>query len=51
VSSSIYDAPAGAEMVTGATVTPGLLAMLGVAPAKGGCWATAMAGAAPTIAW
>jgi hypothetical protein len=35
VSSSIYDATAGAEMVTGATVTPGLLAMLGVAPAKG----------------
>jgi predicted permease len=35
VSSSIFDASAGAEMVTGATVTPGLLAMLGVTPAKG----------------
>ena len=35
VTSSILDTPAGAEMVTGATVTPGLLSMLGVQAARG----------------
>jgi putative ABC transport system permease protein len=35
VTSSIYDGPAGAEMITGVTVTPGLLDMLGVVPLRG----------------
>ena len=35
VTSSILDTASGAEMVTGATVTPGLLSMLGVQAARG----------------
>jgi len=34
-SSSIYDGPAGAEMINGATVTPQLLTMLGATPLSG----------------
>jgi putative ABC transport system permease protein len=33
--SFVYDAPAGAEMITGAVVTPGLLQMLGARPREG----------------
>ncbi len=35
VTSFVYDAPSGAEMVTGAVVTPGLLEMLGARPREG----------------
>jgi putative ABC transport system permease protein len=35
VTSFVYDAPAGAEMITGTVVTPGLLHMLGARPLQG----------------
>jgi putative ABC transport system permease protein len=35
VTSFVYDAPSGAEMVTGAVVTPGLIPMLGARPLQG----------------
>ena len=35
ITSYAYDAPGGAEMVTGAVVTPGVLGMLGVPPISG----------------
>lgn len=35
VTSFVYDTPSGAEMITGAVVTPGLLQMLGARPREG----------------